>query len=79
MAYNPDYLNIATQFIQYFYTRLDSKSFGIGFEGFYDEQNSFLTFEGAQLRGRRDIMEKTEVGIAGVIIPAASCEQVPLI
>jgi len=65
MSYNPDYLNIATQFIQHFYTSFDSKAVA-GLQGLYDEQNSFLTFEGAQLKGRKDIIEKIEVGLSGV-------------
>ena len=64
MAFNPDYENIATAFVQFYYQKFDVSD-GMqraqGLADLYDADNSYMTFEGVQAKGREAILTKFTV------------------
>ncbi|KAJ1358673.1 putative nuclear transport factor 2 [Parelaphostrongylus tenuis] len=61
MNFNLDYESIATAFIQHYYSKFDqgdgmARAQGLG--DLYDPENSYMTFEGVQCKGRGAILEK---------------------
>ncbi|EFP12684.1 hypothetical protein GCK72_002638 [Caenorhabditis remanei] len=61
MSFNPDYENIATAFIQHYYAKFDNgdgMARAQGLADLYDPENSYMTFEGQQAKGRDGILQK---------------------
>uniref|UniRef100_A0A1I7XEN5 NTF2 domain-containing protein n=1 Tax=Heterorhabditis bacteriophora TaxID=37862 RepID=A0A1I7XEN5_HETBA len=61
MSFNPDYENIATAFVQHYYSKFDQgdgMARAQGLSDLYDPENSYMTFEGVQCKGRDGILAK---------------------
>ncbi|KAI1717892.1 nuclear transport factor 2 (NTF2) domain-containing protein [Ditylenchus destructor] len=61
MAYNPNFDQIGNAFVQHYYNKFDVGDPALrtaGLEVLYDPENSFLTFEGNQVKGKQAILEK---------------------
>ncbi|KAK0425033.1 hypothetical protein QR680_008995 [Steinernema hermaphroditum] len=61
MSFNPNFEEIGTAFIQHYYSKFDVSDITArsqGLSDLYDPQNSYLTFEGNQVRGRDQILQK---------------------
>ncbi|KAK6054169.1 hypothetical protein COOONC_08325, partial [Cooperia oncophora] len=61
MNFNPDYETIATAFVQHYYSKFDqgdgmARAQGLG--DLYDTENSYMSFEGVQCKGRDAILAK---------------------
>ncbi|CAJ0592832.1 unnamed protein product [Cylicocyclus nassatus] len=61
MNFNPDYESIATAFVQHYYSKFDqgdgiARAQGLG--DLYDPENSYMSFEGVQCKGRDSILAK---------------------
>ncbi|VDO44384.1 unnamed protein product [Haemonchus placei] len=61
MNFNPDYETIATAFVQHYYSKFDqgdgmARAQGLG--DLYDPENSYMSFEGVQCKGRDAILAK---------------------
>lgn len=57
MALNPQYDAIGQAFAQQYYSTFDERNFGT-LINFYNAETSLMTFEGIQLQGAHNIMEK---------------------
>ncbi|TKR93665.1 hypothetical protein L596_008078 [Steinernema carpocapsae] len=61
MSFNPNFEEIGTAFVQHYYSKFDVSDLTArsqGLQDLYDPQNSYLTFEGNQVRGRDQILQK---------------------
>ncbi|CAO4361979.1 Protein CBR-RAN-4 [Caenorhabditis briggsae] len=61
MSFNQDYANVANAFIGHYYSLFDvpdGAARAQGLSDLYDPDNSYMTFEGQQARGRAAILEK---------------------
>ena len=66
MAFNPQFDQIGQAFVQHYYSKFDVPDPSIrtlGLTDLYDTENSFMTFEGNQVKGRQAILEKFGVGV----------------
>uniref|UniRef100_A0AC35TIR1 NTF2-related export protein n=1 Tax=Rhabditophanes sp. KR3021 TaxID=114890 RepID=A0AC35TIR1_9BILA len=63
MAFNANYEQIGNAFVQHYYSKFDIgdlSSRAAGLSDLYDAENSYLTFEGNQCKGRADILAKVQ-------------------
>ncbi|CAI5439092.1 unnamed protein product [Caenorhabditis angaria] len=61
MSFNPEYENIATAFVQHYYAKFDvgdGMARAQGLCDLYDPNDSYMTFEGVQCKGREGILQK---------------------
>ncbi|KAL7079909.1 hypothetical protein ACQ4LE_000693 [Meloidogyne hapla] len=61
MAYNLNFDQVGQAFIQHYYSKFDvsdATARTVGLNDLYDADQSFMTFEGNQVRGRAAILEK---------------------
>ncbi|CAD6198889.1 unnamed protein product [Caenorhabditis auriculariae] len=61
MAFNPEYDSIAKAFVQHYYSKFDQGDGAAraqGLSDLYDPENSYMTFEGDQCKGRDGILQK---------------------
>ncbi|CAB3407808.1 unnamed protein product [Caenorhabditis bovis] len=61
MNFNPEYENIAQAFISHYYMQFDQGdgvARGRALADLYDPENSYMTFEGHQCKGREQILQK---------------------
>ncbi|KAI6226077.1 putative nuclear transport factor 2 [Aphelenchoides besseyi] len=61
MAYNPQFEQIGNQFVQLYYSKFDvpdGQARALGLQELYDANDSIMTFEGNQVKGRQAILEK---------------------
>lgn len=69
MNFNPNFEAIGNAFVQHYYSKFDVTDTNIrttGLSDLYDPENSYMTFEGVQSRGRDAILQRfavTEVNI----------------
>lgn len=75
MNFNPDYENIATAFVQHYYSKFDqgdgmARAQGLG--DLYDPENSYMSFEGVQCKGRDSILAKFSVSLFGTSLFGSS-------
>lgn len=71
MSYNPNFEAIGGEFVKYYYSKFDVGDPSVRTQGLaelYDEQHSFLTFEGNTANGRNAILEKFSVNFFFIII-----------
>ena len=64
MSFNPDYETIGNAFIGHYYQKFDvgdPTQRAQGLADLYDPENSYMTFEGMQVRGRDSILQKFSV------------------
>uniref|UniRef100_A0A0K0DBC0 NTF2-related export protein n=1 Tax=Angiostrongylus cantonensis TaxID=6313 RepID=A0A0K0DBC0_ANGCA len=82
MNFNLDYENIATAFVQHYYSKFDqgdgmARAQGLG--GLYDPENSYMTFEGTQCKGRDAILAKfTSLTFKQIQRAITKCDSQPL-
>jgi hypothetical protein len=70
MSYNPNFEEIGNSLVQLYYSKFDvgtGQERAMNLQELYDVDNSIMTFEGAQFRGRNAILEKFAVSIHYVI------------
>jgi Nuclear transport factor 2 (NTF2) domain len=61
MTMNPNYEQIGKTFVQQYYAMFDADAaVRTGLANFYSDGNSLLTYEGQQIMGRQNIMEKLQ-------------------
>ncbi|KAF8367230.1 ran-4 [Pristionchus pacificus] len=61
MNFNPEYENIGNQFVSHYYTQFDNGdpvARAQGLSVLYDPENSYMTFEGVQMKGQQAILQK---------------------
>uniref|UniRef100_A0AC35FC19 NTF2-related export protein n=1 Tax=Panagrolaimus sp. PS1159 TaxID=55785 RepID=A0AC35FC19_9BILA len=61
MAFNPDFLSIGEAFVNHYYSTFDVQDPNARVQGLcalYDPENSYMTFEGVQVKGRDLILQK---------------------
>jgi hypothetical protein len=64
MTYNPQFDQIGQAFVLHYYSKFDVSDTTVRVQGLndlYDVENSFMTFEGQQVKGRQAILEKFSV------------------
>lgn len=64
MTFNPNFEEIGNAFVQHYYTKFDVPDVTLrssGLSDLYDPQNSYMTFEGVQVKGRDAILQKFAV------------------
>ncbi len=64
MTYNPNFEEIGNAFVAHYYLKFDvfdGATRSAGLSDLYDPSNSYLTFEGVQVRGRDAILNKFSV------------------
>lgn len=64
MSFNQDYESIGNAFVQHYYSKFDVSDGAARAQGLadlYDPENSYMTFEGVQVRGRDNILQKFNV------------------
>ncbi|KRX13619.1 putative nuclear transport factor 2, partial [Trichinella nelsoni] len=60
MVYNPDFENVGMAFVQHFYNLFDVSSGDqrkASIADLYDNENSYVTFEGNQIKGKNAVLE----------------------
>lgn len=66
MNFNPDYDQIGNAFTAHYYSKFDVNDPTVrttGLSDLYDPENSYMTFEGVQSRGRDAILQRFAVRI----------------
>ncbi|KHN72635.1 putative nuclear transport factor 2 [Toxocara canis] len=61
MSFNPNFEEIGNAFVQHYYSKFDVPDVTVrssGLSDLYDPQNSYMTFEGVQVKGRDAILQK---------------------
>lgn len=61
MNFNPNFEQIGNAFVAHYYSKFDVQDAAMratAMADLYDPDNSYLTFEGVQMRGRQAILEK---------------------
>ncbi|VDD86651.1 unnamed protein product [Enterobius vermicularis] len=61
MNFNPNFEAIGNAFVQHYYSKFDVTDTNIrttGLSDLYDPENSYMTFEGVQSRGRDAILQR---------------------
>ncbi|GMR53116.1 hypothetical protein PMAYCL1PPCAC_23311 [Pristionchus mayeri] len=61
MSFNPEYDSIGNAFVTHYYSMFDQGDPMIRAQGLstlYDTENSYMTFEGVQMKGRDAILQK---------------------
>ncbi|GMT00262.1 hypothetical protein PENTCL1PPCAC_22436 [Pristionchus entomophagus] len=61
MSFNPEYEQIGNQLVSYYYSKFDVGDPMIRAQGLcdlYDPANSYMTFEGVQMKGQEAILQK---------------------
>lgn len=64
MNFNPSFEEIGNAFIQHYYSKFDVQdpsARSSGLSDLYDPMNSYMTFEGVQVKGRDSILQKFAV------------------
>lgn len=64
MSYNPNFEQIGNSLVQLYYSKFDvgdGQQRALNLQELYDPEQSIMTFEGAQARGRQAILEKFSV------------------
>lgn len=64
MNFNPSFNEIGTQFVEFYKSQFDVPdpvARANGLSALYDPENSYMTFEGVQVKGRQAILEKFSV------------------
>lgn len=64
MNFNPNFEEIGNAFIQHYYSKFDVQdptARSSGLSDLYDPMNSYMTFEGVQVKGRDSILQKFAV------------------
>ncbi|PAV80583.1 hypothetical protein WR25_19125 [Diploscapter pachys] len=82
MAFNMDYENVASAFVQFYYQKFDVSD-GMqraqGLADLYDADNSYMTFEGVQAKGREAILAKfTGLTFRTIQRAITKCDSQPL-
>ncbi|VDK17513.1 unnamed protein product [Anisakis simplex] len=83
MSFNPNYEEIGNAFVQHYYSKFDVPDVAMrssGLSDLYDPQNSYMTFEGVQARGRDEILQKfTSLTFKGIqrAITKTDCQPLP--
>ncbi|XP_003373837.1 nuclear transport factor 2 [Trichinella spiralis] len=60
MVYNPDFENVGMAFVQHFYNLFDVSNGDqrkASIADLYDNENSYVTFEGNQIKGKNAVLE----------------------
>lgn len=71
MSFNPDFVAIGEAFVSHFYSAFDVNDPNQrvqALSGLYDPENSYMTFEGVQVKGRDAILQKFSVCSAARVI-----------
>ena len=65
--FNPQFNEIGQAFVQHYYSKFDvpdAAARSLGLNDLYDPDNSFLSFEGNQMKGKQAILEKFSVWLS---------------
>lgn len=71
MNFNPDYDQIGNAFTAHYYSKFDVNDPAVrtsGLSDLYDPENSYMTFEGVQARGRDAILQRFAVRVSLAIL-----------